>query len=285
MFAACFLLTGTCTFAQAPGIAKVTDRDSAATIVVRSQTPPVPPPDESAPVPVGQDASNAEQPGQLRAVPADPAPAQHGRPVRGVRNWNSHSAYGGQPVGDYYGMETYGAECTDCYEQSTVRILPIGCVCDAVRRVAYVPGWGLWHDDDYCDDCKECERRYPGKCNGCVSRWWNNQVAMFYARNRHTQDELGRIIRGHCSGRSIACKCGYFIPSGSGGAGTPPIGTYSMVYPLNPHYVDPRDKGVYAAQGYGVPMTVPLAPVVEDSFNYSWGIPSSRLTPISRTVP
>ncbi len=45
-----------------------------------------------------------------------------------------------------------------------------------------------------------------------------------------------------------------------------------------PGYVDPRDTVYYSAQGYGVPVSVPLAPVVRHQYNYGWGLPSSRLT-------
>jgi hypothetical protein len=61
----------------------------------------------------------------------------------------------------------------------------------------------------------------------------------------------------------------------------PPCGHYTLVYPVNPWYGDARDAGVYGAEGYGGPMSVPLAPVIRHTFNYGWGVPSSRLTPIS----
>ncbi|MCA9042379.1 MAG: hypothetical protein KDA65_18645 [Planctomycetaceae bacterium] len=77
----------------------------------------------------------------------------------------------------------------------------------------------------------------------------------------------------------------YFIPEGSGGKGTPLVGCYNMIYSANPMYFDQRDGGVYAAQGYGMPVSVPLAPNVKQMYNYSWGVPSSRLTRISRVVP
>lgn len=79
----------------------------------------------------------------------------------------------------------------------------------------------------------------------------------------------------------LKCKFGYFIPTGGGGQGIPWVGHYSRVYPVDPYHADSRDGSVYAAQGYGVPISVPLAPVVGHQFNYGWGIPSSRLTPIS----
>ena len=91
-----------------------------------------------------------------------------------------------------------------------------------------------------------------------------------------------------CTGQDMInyfrCKFGYFIPTGCGGAGCPPIGHYSRVYPQDPHYFDGRDGQTWAAQGYGVPIAVPLAPVVGHQYNYSWGTPASRLTPISRVA-
>ena len=61
-----------------------------------------------------------------------------------------------------------------------------------------------------------------------------------------------------------------------------PIGFYNIAYPVNPHHFDQRDGRIYAAQGYGHPVAVPLAPNVEHTYNYGWGIPSSRLSPVSR---
>jgi hypothetical protein len=88
-----------------------------------------------------------------------------------------------------------------------------------------------------------------------------------------------------CSGRDMLgyfhSKFGYFCPSGAGGAGSPFFGKYARVYPQDVNYFDGRDGQLFAAQGYGAPMAVPLAPVVGHTYNYGWGIPSSRLTPIS----
>ncbi len=47
--------------------------------------------------------------------------------------------------------------------------------------------------------------------------------------------------------------------------------------PVNGDYCDPRDLRIYSAQGYNVPVTVPLALVCR-TFNYGWGIPSARLS-------
>jgi hypothetical protein len=90
---------------------------------------------------------------------------------------------------------------------------------------------------------------------------------------------------GYAMKQYLRCKFGYFIPTGNGGAGAPFMGRYARVYPQDPSYFDGRDGQLWAAQGYGVPVAVPLAPVVGHQYNYSWGVPSSRLTPISRLAP
>lgn len=58
------------------------------------------------------------------------------------------------------------------------------------------------------------------------------------------------------------------------------IGSQSDIIPVNPQYTHPNDSQLWAAQGYGAPLSVPLAPVVRNTYNYSWGLPGSRLTPM-----
>jgi hypothetical protein len=62
----------------------------------------------------------------------------------------------------------------------------------------------------------------------------------------------------------------------------PKPGTYHMAYEANPGYFDARDGRVYAAKGYGTPVAMPLAPNVERTYNFGWGTPVSRLTPVWR---
>ncbi|MDA0834804.1 MAG: hypothetical protein O2955_12850 [Planctomycetota bacterium] len=112
--------------------------------------------------------------------------------------------------------------------------------------------------------------RYRRQC------WWANQNAAYRNRNMF----LNCQIRDH-----MRCKFGYFIPTGCCGSGCPIAGRYRMVYAVDPNYADPRDGGVFSAQGSGTPMAVPLAPNVGHTYNYSWGLPSSRLTPISHMGP
>lgn len=85
-----------------------------------------------------------------------------------------------------------------------------------------------------------------------------------------------------CKGLSKFDKC--FAKKGNG-TPTPLLGHYRIVYPVNPWYFDGRDGQAYAAEGYGGPVSVPLAPIVRQQYNYGWGVPSSRITPISRPLP
>jgi hypothetical protein len=62
----------------------------------------------------------------------------------------------------------------------------------------------------------------------------------------------------------------------------PQFGAYTMAYETNPWYFDKRDGAVYAALGYGQPLAMPLAPTVHHTYNFGWGTPVSRLTPIWR---
>jgi len=101
-----------------------------------------------------------------------------------------------------------------------------------------------------CDDCRKHNRCKDGECRrGLLGR------------------SFGCLFREGCGWRFLDAHC------------------YCMTYAVNPWYCDHRDGAVYAAYGYGAPMTVPLAPNVTNQYNYGWGVPSGRLTPISRVAP
>lgn len=51
-----------------------------------------------------------------------------------------------------------------------------------------------------------------------------------------------------------------------------------IYHPVRPDYSDPRDGQVFSAEGYGVPISVPKAPVTRYSWNYQWGVPAARMT-------
>lgn len=142
--------------------------------------------------------------------------------------------------------------------------------------------YGGGYYGDYC----------PPAHSGCFlerlrcHHWFAEQSAHFRARNQYYSSMLKSDA--HACHREhldwLRCKFGYFVPTGACGKGAPLVGCYSMVYPLNPYHFDGRDGQIYAAQGVGGPVSVPLAPVVHHAYNYGWGIPSSRLTPITHPV-
>lgn len=129
--------------------------------------------------------------------------------------------------------------------------------------------------------CPTC-RRGVGSRAGCRScRFQNRTVEDLFCDCFRGNDGYCHDCDKQAMCDYLRCKFGYVCPSGAGGAGIPWVGKYSRVYPQDPYYFDQRDGQTWAAQGYGAPIAVPLAPVVGHSFNYGWGIPSSRLTPIS----
>lgn len=124
---------------------------------------------------------------------------------------------------------------------------------------------------------------YSWKCNlrsefrsseggGACSSWLANERFKHNCRRAYRN----RLLAAH-----LKNKFNYFVPSGCCGEGCPPIGKYSRVYAANPGYFDQRDGQLFAAPATGVPTAIPLAPNVRHQYNYGWGIPSSRLTPIS----
>jgi len=102
-----------------------------------------------------------------------------------------------------------------------------------------------------------------------------------FADRQRLRQEICKERRERTGAWLAHSRLNYFILRGCGGKGTPLCGHYNVVYPVDPWYGDARDGGVYAAEGYGGPMSVPLAPVIRHTFNYGWGVPSSRLTPVS----
>jgi hypothetical protein len=146
---------------------------------------------------------------------------------------------------------------------------------------------------------------HSGGCSSCgqgcgcnksknpLTRWWKK------SKCRRSSCECNGHCRGNCDGHCDNCdSCdgcrkskwaklfrNPFCPSGSCGEGTPLFDKYQITYAAQPNYFDQRDGRLYSAQGYGVPMSVPLAPNVRHTYNYGWGMPSSRLTPVSRYIP
>lgn len=113
---------------------------------------------------------------------------------------------------------------------------------------------------------------------GALHSWWCEQ---------NFKSECRRAYRNRAVDSWLHNKFNYFVPAGCCGEGCPPIGKYSRVYAADPNYYDSRDEQIYASPVTGLPTAIPLAPNVRYQYNYSWGYPGSRLTPIStfRTTP
>ena len=175
-----------------------------------------------------------------------------------------------------HGRQAVGTDCCDgngCYGQSCSGCCSNGSNCGC-------NGYG-------CNQC--C-------CNGqacCYGNGYNQRMNTLFAGP--VCSGTGSRSRDHWRGQALSFRAknarladklfGWMVPSGCCGQGCPPVGKYHMTYADQPDYADPRDAQMYAAQGYGMPMTVPLAPNVHQQYNYSWGVPASRITQISNYNP
>jgi len=112
--------------------------------------------------------------------------------------------------------------------------------------------------------------------DGKFNEWLGTHSRHFRDRNRERSEAFSDWLFD---------ELGVYDPStGGGGEGIPPFGRYQMIYPVDPGYRDPRDTRLYGAQGWGIPIAGPIAPVVNWQFNYSTGMPASRLTPLGTVV-
>jgi len=125
-------------------------------------------------------------------------------------------------------------------------------------------------DFDPGDDAEYAESDFDEDAGEVtLSDLWTASSQQFLARNREQSELIANWMYD---------RMGLYTPAS---VHTAPIGTYQMIYPVNPSYNDPRDSRVYGAQGAGIPIVVPLAPSVRSVYNYGTGLPASRLTPIS----
>jgi hypothetical protein len=139
--------------------------------------------------------------------------------------------------------------------------------------------------NDGCDDCESYECCKCGCCGGGSRGLFSKMFCS--GRSRCTCDSCEYCGKGGGKGGATLFDClfGCMTPSGMCGQGAPLCGKYQITYADKPAYADPRDGQAWAAQGYGMPVTVPTAPVVRYSYNYSHGTPASRLTPLSTYNP
>ncbi len=95
---------------------------------------------------------------------------------------------------------------------------------------------------------------------------------------------LSLLVSGLASSAMAGGNCPYCYGRGWGsgwgsGSGSNWGRGSGSLYVNNSYYYDVRDTRLYSAQKFNVPVTVPVAPVVR-TYNYGWGIPSARLSPI-----
>ncbi|WP_417849664.1 hypothetical protein [Thalassoglobus sp.] len=182
---------------------------------------------------------------------------------------------------------TYRGQSGEIQQVSACKTCPTsdGYASDGYVTDGYVTD-GYVSDGYVTDGYATCE---PGPylcANSKVGQWISMNMFFLGLRNQQRCNTLKASCRADIAEKKayLRCKFGYFCPTGPDGKGAPPWGKYSMVYPVNPDYFDSRDGQVYAAPGYGGPVSVPLAPNVNHTYNYGWGIPSSRLTPVAHPL-
>lgn len=142
---------------------------------------------------------------------------------------------------------------------------------------------------------------FRGTCNNYYNPW-ANYAPGYYNYPTHRDPHRGYVAYSHSSGSCLFGKCADKDDCDSCKANIArrvrcslawlrpvtywDVGAQTDIIAVNPGYSHPNDMNAgYAAQGFGGPVTVPLAPNVRDAYNYSWGLPSSRLTPIGYPAP
>jgi hypothetical protein len=131
---------------------------------------------------------------------------------------------------------------------------------------------------------EECDEECDGECNDGTTFFAHSVDSGTGSACRDFYH--GHAMSFHNKNARLADKLfGWMIPSGCCGQGCPPFGKYHMTYADQPDYINPNDTQIYATHQYGMPITVPLAPNVNHTYNYSAGIPSSRITTIGNYNP
>lgn len=251
---ALLLITATPVIAE-EGVVRISDADNQPGVFRMASTSP-----NESPV---QQTSYAATPHHLQQISA----SQFGCDACGPGMYGGYVG-GCGPYGCDMGMCDYGSACSCGDACGTDGCCTEGC-CNSGRCR------GRRNRKGDCDSFGEChEQRMltlfakplpkdPCGGRGQLRRWRGHQMN-YLNRNQRLANHL----------------FGWLVPSGCGGQGCPPIGKYCVNYADDPGYAHPQDGQAWGAQGYGVPVTVPLAPNVRHSYNYSWGTPASRITPM-----
>jgi hypothetical protein len=156
-----------------------------------------------------------------------------------------------------------------------VACCPTENCCPAPAECCPVPG-------NICCETA-CGAGCSSSSNGCGCGCPGNENTSIFGRifggskSRCSCDSCDYCGKGTSGSRSDKSRTLY----NSTNKTVPFCGKYQITYANQPSYADARDGMAWAAQGYGMPVTVPTAPVVRYSYNYSHGTPASRLTPLS----
>lgn len=175
--------------------------------------------------------------------------------------------------------------CDSCYTPTDCNHIFGTCDCNGMPA--------CWCQDCQCSPCQCCDHYGRRRRNGRHGAIGCDENVSFFAGpvDSGTGSKCRDFYRGqamsfHNKNARLADKLfGWMVPSGCCGQGCPPVGKYHMTYADQPDYVNPHDTQIYAAQGYGMPITVPLAPNVNHTYNYSAGVPASRITTIGNYNP
>lgn len=206
------------------------------------------------------------------------------------------TAYGEGQIGCGYCPQQVSPDCSapegcgtscgnSCYVATDCNMIFAPCDCNGMPA--------CWCQDCNCSPCQCRDRSGRRRRNGRNGATGCDDGTTIFA---HSVDSgtgsacrdfyRGQSMSFHNKNARLADKLfGWMVPSGCCGQGCPPIGKYHMTYANQPDYVNPNDTQIYAAQGYGMPITVPLAPNVNHTYNYSAGIPASRITTIGNYNP
>ena len=170
-----------------------------------------------------------------------------GTGTHGGNGPNGQGSYGVAHVGSFNGLHAGPSHNGRIYRPQNNKKWIAGC--DASGRQM------MFCSDCHCNPC-QCNGGHHGPGNG-----------------------------NYGDGSLFDCLFGWTIPSGNCGQGLPLFGKYHTTYADRPDYVNPADTQLYGAGQYGMPITVPLAPTVNYQYNYSSGVPASRITTIGTWNP